>query len=1148
MTPKPFDYATEYDRYWSRVDRHGSHRVDDGDSVVEQILAACGTGRVLDVGAGMGLLVRKLLGRGADAFGVDVSEVAVRECARMVPGRFIVGSALALPFRAEAFDTVLSTDCLEHLRESDVGTVLRELWRVARRNVFVRLATTPDRDGAWHLTVKDRSWWEQRFFEAGFRKHPAYYAFIPYEALESESWQITIILEKISSAALAVYPLASLGADRDLHMDMLRETGSRSDAHVARYQLATQYITAGDTVVDAACGLGYGAHVMYARSMAGQVTGIDSSSHAVSYATATFGRPGASLSFIEGELPACLAAFGDYTCDLVVSFETLEHVTAPAEVWKEFARILKPSGRVIVSVPNDWSDESGGDPNPHHLHVYDLGRLRSEIPAGMLLERLYEQTGSRRKSGTGASWEIAGRRLRELPTEQWTFVPLPRCEWWIAVAMKDPLSGRDVPYVETVFPQPRDLPEWHAVAFGRDYVNPWLVRGLVTIGQRLADGAQLADAAERGIDESRPGSADQGALLCVAAYRLLTDAKLGARAVAALDERINAYLNLSGNPNPHQIRWQISLTFAAGLLWQSVGAFDRALLSYERCAAVDPLTFSPLIATKTVEAFLRIGMLRIALGETAAAAAAWARAIEVAERALHADWKTAVGDLSQPVEFGLPELAAVVEKASACAYALTHLDLAESRPGVWWWQHNRDRMTQCARTARTATVARDQRETMQVQAHEIARLASELSAIRQSRWHLLGEALRGTKTGTSKYRRVARLCGEMLVARLRVARQAPEPNLADQVDGKVAEGRAAAFAPYRIRMPRPAQEHRPVVTHAIANFMTGGSSRLVIDLVEHMGGEYDQRILTSFVPTPAVYIGADVTLLGADAPPAAFVDALRSPKPDIVHVHYWGDSDEPWYRKIFSAAEALGLLVIENVNTPVLPHVSPSVWRYVYVSDYVKHAFASPDLEGEVIYPGSDLELFSGFGCAPDDGNTVGIVYRLERDKLDEASIDPLIKAVEKRAGTRALIVGGGSLLDVFRRKVSEAGLSDRFEFTGYVSYDRLPEFFARMTVFVAPVYKESFGQVSAFAMSMGKPVAGYGVGGILEMIDDPTLVAPTGDAEALADVIVGLLDAPALRDRIGGRNRDRARNVFAVQTMITRYADLYAALMRFRS
>ncbi|MFN7139858.1 MAG: class I SAM-dependent methyltransferase, partial [Limisphaerales bacterium] len=139
------DYKSEYDEYWSRSDRWGSHSFASGDLLAEQILSVCGRGKTLDVGFGMGLLVRTLVGKGVDADGIDIAQKPVDEANKVLPGRFKVGSILNIPFPDNTFETVISTDCLEHIAEEDVPKALAELCRVTRRSAFICLATTPDR-------------------------------------------------------------------------------------------------------------------------------------------------------------------------------------------------------------------------------------------------------------------------------------------------------------------------------------------------------------------------------------------------------------------------------------------------------------------------------------------------------------------------------------------------------------------------------------------------------------------------------------------------------------------------------------------------------------------------------------------------------------------------------------------------------------------------------------------------------------------------------------------------------------------------------------------------------------------------------------------------------------------------------------------
>ncbi len=427
--------------------------------------------------------------------------------------------------------------------------------------------------------------------------------------------------------------------------------------------------------------------------------------------------------------------------------------------------------------------------------------------------------------------------------------------------------------------------------------------------------------------------------------------------------------------------------------------------------------------------------------------------------------------------------------------------------------------------------------------NEQRRVESALAGERSSNWAVLGAALR-RPLGLPMLRDTGRVVARILRKRWR---RPSAPPAADAVRAPEVATQAEAHPPqphepYAVRMPEPERGHRPQVIHVICNFMTGGSSRLVIDLIEHLGQHYDQRVLTSFVPDPPAYVGPAVAVVPLTASEHAFAKQLAGA--DLVHVHYWGEGDEPWYRKAFAALGKLSCPVVENVNTPVAPYRSPRVARYVYVSDYVQRAFGDGAYPEDVIFPGSDLGLFAGGDGGEDDGNTIGMVYRMERDKLDENAIDPFILTVLRRPHTRAVIVGGGSLLPEFKRRVSSAGVGDRFTFTNYVAYAELPALYAAMTVFVAPVWKESFGQVSVFAMAAGVPVVGYSTGAIPEIVADPDLVAPFPDSGALAEIIVRLLDDPDARRAVGGRNRERARACYSVEAMVGRYAELYGALV----
>ncbi len=137
--------------------------------------------------------------------------------------------------------------------------------------------------------------------------------------------------------------------------------------HIHRYAVAAGMVS-GKIVLDIASGEGYGSNLL--AQSAKQVTGVDVSSEAVSHATKKYQRK--NLSFIKGS--ADKIPLGDGICDVVVSFETLEHIHAQDEMICEIKRVLKKDGIMIMSTPEKftWSDKM------HHKNEYHVKELYKE--------------------------------------------------------------------------------------------------------------------------------------------------------------------------------------------------------------------------------------------------------------------------------------------------------------------------------------------------------------------------------------------------------------------------------------------------------------------------------------------------------------------------------------------------------------------------------------------------------------------------------------------------------------------------------------------------------------------------------------------------------------------------------------------------
>lgn len=133
--------------------------------------------------------------------------------------------------------------------------------------------------------------------------------------------------------------------------------------HFARYLLAGQF-AAGQRVVDAACGSGYGA--AYMATTAAFVLGLDLDQKLLAYAEATWRAP--NLKFQSHDLHEPIR-LGE-PAGLVTSFETLEHVRDPHRCLFNLATALAGDGLAIVSVPNGTKElRSGRTKEYHQTHL-----------------------------------------------------------------------------------------------------------------------------------------------------------------------------------------------------------------------------------------------------------------------------------------------------------------------------------------------------------------------------------------------------------------------------------------------------------------------------------------------------------------------------------------------------------------------------------------------------------------------------------------------------------------------------------------------------------------------------------------------------------------------------------------------------------
>lgn len=157
------------------------------------------------------------------------------------------------------------------------------------------------------------------------------------------------------------------------------EQGQIRLEHYHRYATVLDAV-AGKKVLDLACGEGYGSNLM--AELAHSVVGVDVSFESVQHAAAAYQK--ANLTFCQGN--AAALNFSDASFDVVVSFETVEHLAEQAEMIQEIRRVLRRDGFLIISSPNrPIYSEASGEHNKFHVKELDYDEfdvlLKTQFPS-----------------------------------------------------------------------------------------------------------------------------------------------------------------------------------------------------------------------------------------------------------------------------------------------------------------------------------------------------------------------------------------------------------------------------------------------------------------------------------------------------------------------------------------------------------------------------------------------------------------------------------------------------------------------------------------------------------------------------------------------------------------------------------------------
>lgn len=275
---------------------------------------------------------------------------------------------------------------------------------------------------------------------------------------------------------------------------------------------------------------------------------------------------------------------------------------------------------------------------------------------------------------------------------------------------------------------------------------------------------------------------------------------------------------------------------------------------------------------------------------------------------------------------------------------------------------------------------------------------------------------------------------------------------------------------------------------------------------------------------------------------------------DVVQVHFWNTPE--LYAWLDADWPPLRLLLWIHVGGREPPQVVTR--ELVGVADVVvaasAYTHALPVLEEArdrggttriaMIPDTTDLAAFAQVVRTGDPGFRVGYLGTVDFVKMHPAYV--ALHARVRVPGVRVAVGGAGGAWHALRREAERLGVSDRFEWRGYVT--DVPAFLAEVDVLGYPLREDNYSSAELVvqeAMAAGVPPVVLSHGGAARMIRHGETGLVADDLDAYVAAIEALHRQPELRARLGASARTFALGSFGAARSARALDGIYADLVR---
>ncbi len=150
------------------------------------------------------------------------------------------------------------------------------------------------------------------------------------------------------------------------------------------------------------------------------------------------------------------------------------------------------------------------------------------------------------------------------------------------------------------------------------------------------------------------------------------------------------------------------------------------------------------------------------------------------------------------------------------------------------------------------------------------------------------------------------------------------------------------------------------------------------------------------------------------------------------------------------------------------------------------------------------------------------------------------LKNIIQKRNAFLVVIGSPKKNGGIEKLVKTLDLGRHIEFTGRINHDRFVKEYARASMAVVPSLYEGFGLPVGEAMAARVPVISTTGGALPEVAGDAALMVPPGDAKALEQAIIRLMDDPGLSEDLAQKGYDRILSSFTWEQTAIKTAQVY--------